>query len=104
MGFGSPYLSSIDGATSIRAVDRALSCSLRTPGRRHMPSLSWSSQNFLLNAMPHDVVERLCPDLERIQMPAGQVLCEPGVLLRDVYFPATSVVSMSYMMESGSSA
>jgi CRP-like cAMP-binding protein len=69
-----------------------------------MPSLSWSSQNFLLNAMPHDVVERLCPDLERIQMPAGQVLCEPGVLLRDVYFPATSVVSMSYMMESGSSA
>lgn len=69
-----------------------------------MPSLSWSSQNFLLNAMPQDVVERLCPDLERIQMPAGQILCEPGVPMRDVYFPATSVVAMNYVMESGSSA
>ena len=69
-----------------------------------MPSLSWPSQNFLLNAMPQEVVERLCPDLERIHMPAGQVLCEPGVATRDVYFPATSVVSMSYVMESGSSA
>ena len=69
-----------------------------------MPLLSWPSQNFLLNAMPQEVVERLCPDLERIHMPAGQVLCEPGVATRDVYFPATSVVSMSYVMESGSSA
>ena len=69
-----------------------------------MSLLSWSSQNFLLNAMPQEVVERLCPDLERIQMPTGQVLCEPGVPMRDVYFPATSIVSMSYLMESGSSA
>lgn len=66
--------------------------------------LSWPSQNFLLSAMPPDAVERLCPDLERIQMPAGQVLCEPGVPMRTVYFPATSIVSMSYVMESGSSA
>lgn len=69
-----------------------------------MSLLGWSSQNFLLNAMPRAVVQRLCPDLERIQMPAGQVLCEPGVAIRDVYFPATSIVSMSYVMESGNSA
>lgn len=69
-----------------------------------MSLLSWPSQNFLLNAMPPEVVERLCPDLERIQMPAGRVLCEPSVAMRDVYFPATSIVSMSYVMESGSSA
>ena len=69
-----------------------------------MSLLSWPSQNFLLNAMPQEVVERLCPDLERIQMPAGQLLCEPGVPMRDVCFPATSIVSMSYVMESGSSA
>ena len=69
-----------------------------------MSLLSWPSQNFLLNAMPEEVIERLSPDLERIQMPAGQVLCEPGVPIRDVCFPATSIVSMSYVMESGSSA
>ncbi len=69
-----------------------------------MGLLNWPSQNFLLNAMPQDVVERLCLDLERVQMTAGQVLCEPGVAVRDVFFPATSIVSMSYVMESGSSA
>ena len=102
--FGLAYLSIIDGATSIPKADSEHSCSLRIPEIRAMPSLSWSSQNFLLNAMPQDVVERLCPYLERIQMPAGQILCEPGVPMRDVYFPATSVVSMDYVMESGSSA
>jgi len=69
-----------------------------------MSLLSWPSQSFLLNAMPREAVERLCPDLERIQMPAGKVLCEPGVAMRDVYFPATAIVSMSYVMESGNSA
>jgi CRP-like cAMP-binding protein len=59
---------------------------------------------MLLSLMPHDAVERLCPDLERIQMPAGQTLCEPGVAMRDFYFPATSIVSMTYMMENGNSA
>ena len=69
-----------------------------------MTLLSWPSQNFLLNAMPQEVVERLCPNLERIPMPPGQVLCEPSVPMRDAYFPATSIVSMSYVMESGISA
>lgn len=69
-----------------------------------MGLLNWPSQNFLLNAMPQEVVERLCPDLERVQMTAGQVLCEPRVAVRDVYFPASSIVSMSYLMEGGSSA
>ena len=69
-----------------------------------MTSLNWPSQNFLLNAMPAQVIERLCPDLERVQMPAGQVLCEPGIAMRNAYFPATSIVSMSYVMESGTSA
>lgn len=69
-----------------------------------MSILGWPSQNLLLDAMSADVIERLCPDLERVQMPAGQVLYETGVAMRDVYFPATSVVSMSYVMESGSSA
>ena len=69
-----------------------------------MSLLGWPSQNLLLNEMPPEVVERLCPDLERVQMRAGQVLCPPAVAMRDVYFPATSIVSLSYAMESGSAA
>ncbi|MEO8278553.1 MAG: Crp/Fnr family transcriptional regulator [Ideonella sp.] len=69
-----------------------------------MSVLTWPSQNFLLNAMPQEAVERLCPDLERVPMNASQVLYESGVAIRDVYFPATAIVSMSYSMENGSSA
>jgi len=69
-----------------------------------MPLFDRPSQNSLLNAMAPEALKRLGPDLRRIQMPAGQVLCEPGVAMQDAYFPATSVVSMSYVMQSGSSA
>lgn len=37
-------------------------------------------------------------------MRLGDVLYEPGTRLRSVYFPATSIVSMLYVMEDGASA
>jgi len=37
-------------------------------------------------------------------MKLGDVLYEPGVLLRHVYFPTTSIVSLLYVMENGASA
>ena len=37
-------------------------------------------------------------------MPLGDVLYEPGVRLRYVYFPTTSIVSLLYVMEDGASA
>lgn len=37
-------------------------------------------------------------------MTLGQALCEPGVPMRDVYFPTTSIVSLLYVMEDGASA
>ncbi len=37
-------------------------------------------------------------------MPLGQVLYEPGTIMRHVYFPTTSIVSLLYVMEDGSSA
>src|SRR5437867_8107623 len=61
-------------------------------------------QNHLLNALPPSDYERLASHLELIPMRLGDVLYEPGVRLRHVYFPTTSIVSLLYVMENGASA
>src|SRR5450631_3540741 len=66
---------------------------------RHSPH-----QNHLLNALPAGDYERLESHLELVPMTLGEVLYESGVQLRYVYFPTTSIVSLLYVMEDGSSA
>jgi hypothetical protein len=61
-------------------------------------------QNHLLAALPAGDYERLVPHLELIPLKLGEVLYEPGVRLRYVYFPTTSIVSLLYVMEDGASA
>jgi CRP-like cAMP-binding protein len=61
-------------------------------------------QNHLLAALPAGDYERLAPHLELIPLKLGEVLYEPGVRLRHVYFPTTSIVSLLYVMEDGASA
>src|SRR5207253_8159977 len=61
-------------------------------------------QNHLLAALPPSEHERLAFHLELIPMRLGDVLYEPGVRLRHVYFPTTSIVSLLYVMENGASA
>jgi CRP-like cAMP-binding protein len=61
-------------------------------------------QNHLLNAMSAAGRERLYPQLELVEMPLGKVLYESGDLLRHVYFPTDSIVSLLSMMKDGASA
>lgn len=61
-------------------------------------------QNHLLAAIPEGERASLFPHLELVSMTLGQALCEPGVPMRDVYFPTTSIVSLLYVMEDGASA
>jgi CRP-like cAMP-binding protein len=69
-----------------------------------MTELEVPLQNHLLHALPAAEYQRLLPHLERVEMPLGQVIYEPGGELRFVYFPATSIVSLLYVMENGASA
>lgn len=69
-----------------------------------MSILQWPSPNLLLAALPDEVRQRLSLHIERVQMVAGQVLCEPGVPLREAWFPESSVVAISFAMENGSCA
>lgn len=63
-----------------------------------------SKRNYLLAALQPAERERLVPHLERVQLSLGAVLYEPGVMLRHVYFPADSIVSLLYVMADGASA
>jgi CRP-like cAMP-binding protein len=69
-----------------------------------MPTPPDPRQNHLLAALPRDEYARLFPHLERVPMPLGQVLYEPGIQMRHVYFPTTSIVSRLCVMEDGASA
>jgi len=60
--------------------------------------------NHLLDAMPHAEYRRWEPHLELVDLALGQVLCEPGVFQQYAYFPATSIVSLLYVMQDGGSA
>jgi CRP-like cAMP-binding protein len=60
--------------------------------------------NFLLAALPDPEWQRWQSLLEKVEMPLGQVLYEPGTTLAHVYFPTTSIVSLLYVMENGASA
>ena len=63
-----------------------------------------SRQNHLLGALPADEWNRLYPRLELRPMPLGHILYEAGDTMRHAYFPTTSIISLLYVMEDGSSA
>lgn len=60
--------------------------------------------NHLLGALPDEDYERLLPDLEPVQVLVGDVVCESGAQMSHAFFPATSIVSLQYVMENGASA
>jgi CRP-like cAMP-binding protein len=60
--------------------------------------------NYLLAAFPAAERERLFPQLELEPMPLGKVLYESGDVLRHVYFPTNSIVSLLYVLADGASA
>lgn len=60
--------------------------------------------NRLLAAVPDPDQAAWLTELEPIDLPLGKVLYEPGGRLPHVYFPTTSIVSLLYVLENGSSA
>jgi CRP-like cAMP-binding protein len=69
-----------------------------------MPDTHDPRQNHLLDALPAAERARLFPHLELIPMPLGEAVCEPGMVMRHVFFPTTSIISLLYVMEDGASA
>ena len=55
--------------------------------------------NSLLAALPRKSYLRLLPGLAPVDLVFGKVLYEPGVPIRDVYFPSQSLVSLLTLVE-----
>jgi len=62
------------------------------------------TDNRLLAALSPADLEALLPSLEPVQMALGQALYESGGAQGYVYFPTSSIVSLLYVLENGSSA
>ena len=62
------------------------------------------TKNHLLAAVPTVEWKRLSKHLEPVDLSLGQVLYESGAMMTHMYFPTTSIVSLLYVMENGSSA
>jgi len=61
-------------------------------------------QNKVLAALHPVERERLFPHLQLVPMPLGKIVYESGDMLRHVYFPTDSIVSLLYVMKDGASA
>jgi len=72
--------------------------------RAAAPAAHSPHQNHLLDALPAQDFGRIAPHLELVSLDLGDVLYEPGMQLRYVYFPTTAIVSLLYVMEDGASA
>jgi CRP-like cAMP-binding protein len=60
--------------------------------------------NQILDALPAAERERLQPHLKLVDMPSGMILYESGAVLRHIYFPVDSIVSLLYVLKNGASA
>jgi CRP-like cAMP-binding protein len=69
-----------------------------------MPGTSSPQQNHILDALPQPERDRLFPHLKLVKLPLGKVLYESGDMLRHIYFPTNSIVSLLYVLRDGESA
>src|SRR5438034_3454066 len=66
--------------------------------------VSGAGDNYLLSALPEEENEHLLRSLEPVNFALGQVVYNSGGHLDYIYFPTTSVVSLLYTMEDGTTA
>jgi CRP-like cAMP-binding protein len=69
-----------------------------------MPGSHDPQQNYLLATLSAAERERVYPHLQLVTMPLGKVLYESGDVLRHVYFPTDSIISLLYVLADGASA
>ncbi|MBW4429279.1 MAG: Crp/Fnr family transcriptional regulator [Nostoc desertorum CM1-VF14] len=61
-----------------------------------------ATENLLLAALPPDVYEHLKNKMEQVELSYGEILNRPGEAIEEVYFPLTSLISVTITMMDGS--
>lgn len=62
-----------------------------------------SQKNLLIDALGFETQRRLFPHLEVVQLDKGEVISEPGDVMKNIYFPIDSIVSLLYDTKEGNS-
>ena len=62
-------------------------------------TVSASPTNRLLAALPKEEYQQLLPRLEPFPLVFGEVIYEPGDLIRNVYFPTSGIISLLAAVE-----
>ena len=68
------------------------------------PPIFHPGQNDLIAAFNGKEWSQIADHLELVALPLGEVLYEPGITMRYVYFPISAIISLLYVMEDGYSA
>lgn len=68
------------------------------------PPIFHTGQNDLIAAFSGKEWSLIADHLELVALPLGEVLYEPGITMRYVYFPTSAIISLLYVMEDGYSA
>lgn len=63
---------------------------------------SQTRENRLLAALPDEEYQRLLPHLEYISLTSEQIIYNPGEAYSHVYFPLEALISLTILMEDGS--
>lgn len=58
------------------------------------PAAGTPAHNRLLDALPRRVLQEIRKECELIELTFGDILCQPGDRIRDVYFPTGSFISL----------
>ena len=59
-----------------------------------MPEITEAPTNRLLASLPPAEYKRLVPELKPIELTFGEVLYQPGEIIKHVYFPNDSIISL----------
>lgn len=69
-----------------------------------MPSVARTpAPNRLLEALPRRTVQHILRESELVELTFGDILCEPGEQIHDVYFPTGSFISLVATVGNGDS-
>jgi CRP-like cAMP-binding protein len=90
----------VDGLKACTVSER---CTIRRVARARQPSGPDPRQNRLLAALPEADYQEVVPALEPVPLSAGMALYESRRPQPYLYFPASGIVSLLYLLEDGAS-
>src|SRR6266508_1673874 len=79
------------------------SASSRTANDLKADVLRMARANKILGALPEKDLEQLAPKLQPIEFKVEEIFHQPLDPIRDVFFPASGIVSLVTLLEDGAS-